>query len=163
MTPTDVDDRHADRLLIRRAEPGDAEGIGDVWLTSWRATYAFPPAHPDDDVRRWLARELVPNHETWVAVDPDDGDRVVGLMALSATMLEQLYVVPDWMGRGVGRRFLALAKERRPDGLELYTFVANANARRFYEHHGFTAVAFGDGSRNQEHEPDVRYAWRPTT
>lgn len=151
----------ADALVLRRAEPGDGDGIGDVWLTSWRATFDFPPAHPDDDVRRWLTQELVPRTETWVAVDPADGDRIVGLMALSASMLEQLYVAPDWIGRGLGRRFLGLAKERRPEGFELYCFVANANARRFYEHHGFTAVAFGDGSNNQERQPDVRYAWRP--
>ena len=58
------------RSTIRRAEPGDAGGIGDVWLTSWRATFDFEPSHPDDDVRRWLATELVPRHETWVAVEP---------------------------------------------------------------------------------------------
>ncbi len=151
----------ADALVFRRAEAGDGDAIGDVWLTSWRATFDFPPAHPDDDVRRWMAQELVPNNETWVAVDPADGDRIVGLMALSAGMLEQLYLVPEWIGRGVGRRFLELAKERRPDGFELYCFVANANARRFYEHHGFEPVAFGDGSNNEERQPDVRYAWRP--
>lgn len=160
---TDADDRHADRLDLRRAGPGDAAGIGDVWLTSWRATFDFPPAHPDDDVRRWLTQELVPNHETWVAVDPTGGERVVGVMALSDTMLEQLYVVPDWIGRGVGRRFLELAKELRPGGFELYCFAANTNARRFYEHHGFVAVAFGDGSTNDERQPDVRYAWRPAS
>jgi len=27
---------------------------------------------------------------------------------------------------------------------------------------GFTAVAFGDGSRNSERQPEVRYAWRPS-
>lgn len=151
----------ADRLEIRRAEAGDGDGIGDVWLTSWRATFDFPPAHPDEDVRRWLAQELLPNNETWVALDPEDDGRIVGLMALSASMLEQLYVVPDWIGRGLGRRFLELAKERRPDGFELYCFVSNANARRFYEHHGFVPVAFGDGANNQEHQPDVRYAWAP--
>jgi GNAT superfamily N-acetyltransferase len=162
VTGVDADDRHADRLEFRRAESADGDGIGDVWLTSWRATYDFPPAKPDDDVRRWLARELVPNRETWVAADPDEDGRLVGLMALSETMVDQLYVAPDWIGRGGGRRFLELAKERRPDGFELYCFVANANARRFYERHGLTAVAFGDGSNNMEGQPDVRYAWRPS-
>ena len=41
--------------------------------------------------------------------------------------------------------------------LRLYTFARNEGARRFYERHGFVAVAFGDGSGNQEGEPDVRY------
>lgn len=148
-------------VTLRRAAADDAAGIGDVWLASWRATFEFEPAHPDDDVRRWLATELVPNHETWVAVDARG--TVVGLMALSDDMIEQLYVAPAWIGKGLGRRFLTLAKERRPAGLDLYCFAVNTNARRFYERAGFEPIAFGDGSGNEEHQPDVRYAWRPTT
>jgi len=41
--------------------------------------------------------------------------------------------------------------------LRLYTFARNAGARRFYERHRFVAVAFGDGTGNEEGEPDVRY------
>jgi len=155
--------RPADGLVIRRARAGDASGIGDVWLTSWRATFDFQPGHPDDDVRRWLADELVPNNEAWVAADPSDGGRVVALMALSASKVEQLYVAPTWIGRGLGRRLIALAKARRPDGLDLYCFQVNGFARRFYEGHGFVPVAFGDGSGNEEHQPDVLYRWRPAS
>jgi GNAT superfamily N-acetyltransferase len=146
---------------IRRATAADAVGLGDVWLASWRATFDFPPGHPDDDVRRWLATELLPRHEVWVATDPADADRVVALMALSDTMVEQLYVTPEWMGRGVGRRMIDLAKERRPDGLELWCFQVNRRAREFYERNGFEPVRFGDGSGNEEHQPDVLYRWRP--
>jgi pimeloyl-ACP methyl ester carboxylesterase/GNAT superfamily N-acetyltransferase len=144
--------------ILRRALPADGPAIGDVWLGSWRATFEFPPAHPDDDVRRWLADELVPHHETWVA--EADG-HLVGLMALSTTMVEQLYLAPDWIGRGLGRRLLALAKERRPDGLDLFCFAANTRARGFYEAHDFHPIAFGDGRGNQERQPDIHYAWRP--
>ena len=110
-------------------------------------------------MRRWLTTELVPQHESWVAIDADGV--VVALMALSADMIEQLYVAPAWIGRGLGRRLLALAKERRPAGLDLYCFQVNGRARQFYEREGFGAVAFGDGSGNEERQPDVRYAWRP--
>lgn len=151
----------SDRLVIRRATVEDAPDIGEVWLASWRATFDFPPGHPDDDVRRWLATELVPNNETWVAADPRDDGRVVALMALSDEKVEQLYVAPEWIGLGLGRRFLALAKARRPDGLDLYCFQVNAFARRFYEDHGFVPIAFGDGSGNVEKQPDVLYRWRP--
>lgn len=149
----------ADAVSIRPAEALDAGSIGDVWLTSWRATFDFEPAHPDDDVRRWLATELMVRHETWVAID--GSGIVVALMALSDAMVEQLYVTPAWIGRGIGRRLLGLAKERRPGGLDLYCFAVNTRARRFYEREGFTPIAFGDGSSNEERRPDVRYAWRP--
>ena len=144
---------------IRPATVADGAAIGDVWLTSWRATFDFPPGHPDDAVRRWLIEELIPASETWVAQDV--GGRVIALMALSPTMVEQLYVAPDWIGRGVGRRLLDLAKERRPDGLDLYCFQVNGRARRFYEANGFAVIATGDGSGNEERQPDIRYAWRP--
>jgi GNAT superfamily N-acetyltransferase len=147
------------RVTFRRATDADHDAIGDVWLTSWRATFDFPPGHPDADVRHWLATELVPRHETWVAVD--DADRVVGLMALSETMIEQLYLAPDRFRQGIGHRFVELAKGRRPAGLDLFCFAVNGRARAFYEAEGFAAVGFGDGSGNEEGQPDVRYAWRP--
>jgi GNAT superfamily N-acetyltransferase len=146
-------------VSIRRATASDGGGIGDVWLTSWRATFDFPPAHPDDDVRRWLAEELLTRTETWVAVEPRG--RVVALIALGEATVEQLYVAPDWFGRGVGGRLLDLARTRRPHGLELFCFQINRRARAFYEHRGFVPIAYGDGSGNDEHQPDVLYRWRP--
>jgi GNAT superfamily N-acetyltransferase len=110
-------------------------------------------------VRRWLAETLLPSSEAWAAVD--DGGTPVALLALSDTMVEQLYVAPAWIGRGVGRRLIELAKARRPQGLDLYCFAVNTRARHFYERHGFQAIAFGNGSGNEEGQPDVRYAWRP--
>lgn len=150
-----------DRLVLRRATDDDGPSFGDVWLRSWRATFDFPPAHPDDDVRRWLATELLPNTEAWVAADPDERGRVVALMALSDTKVEQLYVAPEWIGRGVGRRLIDLAKERRPAGLDLWCFQVNAGARRFYERNGFIPIQFGDGSTNEERQPDILFRWRP--
>ncbi len=146
-----------DALELRRARPDDAEAIGDVYLTSFRATYAFPGPHTDQEVRDWLRDVVLPTQEVWVAVA---GGLVVALMALSSEMLEQLYVAPGWTGRGVGSALLARAKDRRPAGLDLYTFQVNAGARRFYERHGFVLVAGGDGSGNEERQPDLRYSWR---
>lgn len=147
---------------IRRATADDATPIADVWLESWRATFDFEPAHPDEDVRRWVREDLLVEAEDWVATDPSHANRVIALLGLSDTMVEQLYVRPEWIGRGVGSQLLELAKRRRPDGLELYCFAANGRARRFYERNGFVPVAFGDGSGNEEGQPDVLYRWRRT-
>jgi hypothetical protein len=43
--------------------------------------------------------------------------------------------------------------------LELWTFQRNANARRFYETHGFRCARLTDGRDNEEHEPDALYEW----
>ncbi len=130
-----------------------------MWLRSFAA--ALPTvrrAHGDDEVRDWFSYVVVPQYETWVAVAEGS---IVGLLVLDGGELEQLYLDPSWRGRGVGDRFVALAKQQRPTGLALWTFQVNGAARRFYERHGFTAVEQTDGLRNEEREPDVRYAWQP--
>lgn len=130
-----------------------------MWLRSFAA--ALPGvrrAHSDDEVRRWVAEVLLPTHDVWVA---DDGGTVVGLLALSDGRLDQLYLAPDRRGRGLGDRFVALAKQRQPGGLQLWTFQANEPAWRFYLRHGFVEVERTDGSRNEEREPDVRLVWDP--
>jgi GNAT superfamily N-acetyltransferase len=147
-----------DGLTIRRAGPADAGAVADVYLAAFAATYDFPLAHTDDQVRAWLAEEVVPRQETWVA---EGRGGVVAMMVLDDAMIDQLYVEPAWHGRGIGGRLVELAKERRPRGLDLYTFQVNARACRFYERHGFVAVALGDGSGNEERQPDVLYRWRP--
>ena len=146
-------------ILIRRAAAPDADAAAGVWLRSFDA--ALPTVRrprTDEEVRRYFHEVVLPLRETWVAVA---GERVVGVMVLNDAFVSALYLEPEWRGRGIGDRFVALAKERRPAGLELWTFQVNAPAHRFYERHGFHAVERTDGRHNEEREPDVRYVWRP--
>lgn len=148
-----------DGVVFRRAGEGDAPAMAEVWLRSFAAALpAVRRAHDDAAVRAWFAGVVVPGCESWVAVAEG---AVVGMLVLEREggELEQLYLDPAWRGRGLGERLLALAKRRRPRGLELWTFQVNGPARRFYERHGFVAVECTDGSRNEEGEPDIRYAW----
>ncbi|MFI5859353.1 GNAT family N-acetyltransferase [Streptomyces parvulus] len=151
----------SDDVLLRRAHADDAHAAAEVWLHSYAV--ALPTvrcAHDDGDVRDWFARVLVPQYETWVAVAGND---VVGLLVLKGEELKQLYLAPEWRGRGLGDRFVALAKQQQPDGLSLWTFQVNGPARRFYQRHGFIEAERTDGQRNDEREPDVRYVWKPRT
>jgi GNAT superfamily N-acetyltransferase len=146
-------------VLLRPAVPSDAAAVADVWLRSFDA--ALPTvrrAHPDHEVLGWVRDVLLLLYDSWLA--EADG-AVVGVLALSPGWLEQLYLDPAWRGRGIGDRFVELAKRRQPSGLQLWTFLVNGPARRFYERHGFVAVESTDGAGNEEREPDVRYVWRP--
>jgi len=165
---------HNDPVIeLRRAGAPDAAAVADLFLRSFRATYPFPLAHTDDEVRGWVRDRLVPQLETWVAVAPasggdDDSDgeaapeRILGFATIEPGWLEQLYVDPDHLGEGIGRRLLDLAKQRQPHGLLLWTFQVNARARRFYERNGFRLVRLGHEWNNEEHQPDVQYWWSPT-
>jgi GNAT superfamily N-acetyltransferase len=149
-------------VTVRPARDGDAAPIAEVYLRSFHA--AMPTvtlAHTHDEVRAWFATTVLPDagREAWVA-EAVDG-RVVGMMILARDILEHLYLLPEARGNGLGDRFIGLAKSRRPHGLALHAFQVNGPARRFYERHGFRAAEFGDGSGNEEGEPDVRYVWEP--
>lgn len=147
-------------VALRRATLADADTVADVFRASFQHAYPdWPPVHTDAEVRGWIAAHLIPEVETWVAMEPDGA--IVGFMALDGADLDQLYVRPDRLGRGLGSRFVEMAKQRRPDGLALYTFQVNKRARQFYERHGFVVERFGNGDSNEERQPDVRYAWRP--
>jgi GNAT superfamily N-acetyltransferase len=147
-----------DELLIRLLEPYDADEAARVW---WKARHAYPdllPAaiHTLDEVATWFVDVLLPDAQTWIALD--DG-RIVAVLTLDGDDLDQLYVDPDFAGQGVGSTLVDLAKDLRPGGLALWTFQTNTRAQAFYLHHGFTEVRRTDGATNEERAPDVRMTW----
>lgn len=149
--------------VVRQARSKDAPECAHVFLRSRRfGLPQVPLVHDDRDVRRWMADEVVGRTDMWVA----DVDGVIaGLLVLShdrsGSWVEHLYLDPSWIGRGLGDRFVDLAKQRAPGGLQLWTFQSNDPARRFYERHGFVAEELTDGAGNEERHPDVRYRWTP--
>lgn len=149
---------------IRIARHTDAVECAEVFLRSRAfALPTVPVVHPDREVRRWMADEVVGRTDMWVA--EVDGT-IVALMVLDPARdqqgwIEHLYLDPAWMGRGLGDKLVQLAKERCSAGLQLWTFQVNEPARRFYERHGFVAEELTAGAGNEERAPDVRYRWQP--
>lgn len=74
--------------------------------------------------------------------------------------ITQMAVDPSLVGQGIGSLLLAHAMRTLELPIRLYTFQANAGARRFYERHGFTAIEFTDGQANEERCPDVLFEMR---
>ena len=145
-------------IEVRRATEADATAVAEVYLASFK--HALPTVthgHPDNEIYGYIADVIGRGDGCWVATD---GEAVIAMMFLKPGWIDQLYVAPDRLGEGIGRRLLDVAKERSTVDLELWTFQVNARARRFYERNGFEAVELTDGAGNEEHEPDVRYLWR---
>ena len=112
---------------------------------------------PDED--RWFYRERMFNTcALWGAFD---GEAMTGVIAFHDDWIEQLYVLPEAQGRGVGSELLDIAKQAS-DRLQLWTFQRNAKARGFYQARGFALAEQTDGSGNEEKEPDARYLWTRT-
>jgi GNAT superfamily N-acetyltransferase len=142
-------------LTLRAAVVQDGAAIGALFLASRRDALPYlPELHSDEETLRWIVGTLIPTRIVWVA---ESGESIVGFFALKGEELEHLYIHPEYFRRGVGQQLLAKARELSPERLHLFTFQRNSRARAFYEAHGFVATEFSDGSRNEEHEPDVKY------
>ena len=120
--------------------------------------------------------ELEGHLDYFAAVDSKDiqialdtrASSVVGLMTLSDEELHHLFVHVDYQNCGIGSKFMARAKARKPLGLSLYTFQKNVGAQKFYLAHGFKEVqrGFADFEGNpwakvKEDLADIKYHWSP--
>ena len=150
----------AARPHLRRAQPEDAPRLAELF---WRIRSESVPSipmivHPRSSVGPFVQDVLLRHFEVWVA---DCDGEPVGFMALMPPgVVSHLYIAAGHTGQGLGSRFLEVARQRFPDGLELWAFESNTGALRFYEGHGFAQVEPTQGD-HEEGAPDVRLVWRP--
>lgn len=148
-------------LSFRPATQSDAEAITQVYLSSRKEFVSFAPvAHSDEAVYQWIRDILIPSNQVTVV---EQNNKIIGMMALSTAegtgWIDQLYLYPDVVGRGIGKKLMERAKAELGSPIRLYTFQENQGATRFYEQHGFKAIQYGDGSGNEEKCPDILYEW----
>jgi GNAT superfamily N-acetyltransferase len=152
--------RHRELVLnvgLRPAVAQDHQDVSSILIESRAKFMPYAPlAHDEEELRAWVASDLLPS--AGVTVATLDG-ALVGMIAVTiqthCSWIDQLYVMPSLVGRGIGSALLdhALSILRAP--IRLYTFQQNAGARRFYERNGFLPIGFSDGQDNEEHCPDV--------
>jgi ribosomal protein S18 acetylase RimI-like enzyme len=165
-------------LQLRAATASDAEAVAALHTGSWQRTYrgmmsdAFLDGGALDNRRRvWRERLATPDADRRVTV-VDAGTRLVGFICVFAhgdagwgAYIDNLHVVPDWQGRGLGRALMRSAAEwvcrTQPGaGVYLYVMEANAPARAFYDRLGarnVETVALADPGGG--HAPNCRYVW----
>ena len=105
----------------------------------------------------YFAEHVFPRCSVWGAFSEQS---LVAILAFRLGWIDQLYVLPQAQGAGIGASLLEIAKARQTR-LRLWTFERNVRARVFYEKRGFVALRRSNGSRNTEREPDILYQWRP--
>lgn len=149
-------DRSA-RFLVRLMNtPADREGRAFVHYQSWQETYPglMPEnvlaGHTLEQCRKKVNdRRFSNSTNTFVALDREDGGRVVGFGTLScnardfvsvpeADEIVALYVLRAYQGLGLGRMLMerCLAEISRPR-VALFVLAGNEKAVGFYEHMGF--------------------------
>lgn len=145
-------------VVLRTADDLDLPAIAEIHLASRQgAGTAFPRSvHTDDDARSWVTHWDLATTTVWVA---HVNDQMVGYVRWTSTWVDDLYVLPQAQGRGVGGALLELVKSRLSAGFSLWVFESNRSARDFYHRHGLVRLERTDGSANEERAPDIRLVW----
>ncbi len=147
-------------IVFRAALKEDANDIAYILRTC--LLYILPdlPAlhTPDEDIN-FVANVVMKECEVIVATD---ADKPIGFIAYKQDWISHLYILPDNHYKGIGTKLLSYATKAYPY-LQLWTFQRNAQARSFYDKHGFIPTTFTNGEGNEEKEPDVMYEWKSLT
>ena len=149
---------------VRRAEAADAEAIGRL-LDAFNREFDDPT--PGAAALADRVRTLLPAGELTVLLAGDGPDAVAVLRFRPSLWeegldcyLEELYVVPERRGRGLGRAIMEAAIElARVEGavaMDLGTNETDVAARALYESLGFTHREDGpDGPPNYFYEREL--------
>ncbi len=154
----------AARIAVRQATPEDAPALARI---NRRARAAAMPwlgeVHSEAAVEGWLRRYLILREQVLCS----GGEPPLGYIGFGAEkdgwFVHDLYIDPTAQGRGHGTALLRRAMAAAGDApLRLRCFARNDAARGFYERHGFEIEDQGDGTQNEEGEPDILYVRRPS-
>lgn len=119
--------------LTERIEK-DIARLTDVWRASVVATHTFLSADEIAQIEPFVPMALQNVHHL-VAVT-DDNDLFIAFMGIENKRLEMLFVAPQYIGRGIGRKLIEYGIEQYQIN-EVTVNEQNPNAIGFYEHLGF--------------------------
>lgn len=104
--------------------------------------------YPENWIQIWLplltiTPEYISGHETWIATLNDKPVAYYSLKeAENALWLDNLWVLPGHMGKGIGKELFIHALERsRKRGISVIKIEADPNAQPFYEHMGARKIS----------------------
>src|SRR5580704_17620908 len=103
------------KISISPYSDADFESVKQVWFESARSIGPIMPVTVNDLRVRW-PKEVA---NGWTVLVAKAADIPIGFMALKKNRLDQLFIAPDYQGRGIGKRLLDIAKARYPEGISL--------------------------------------------
>ena len=131
-------------IEIKAAKPTDAPILTEIAHAAKRYW-----GYPEEYIRLWRADlTLDPQDvERWAVFVALDDDQIAGFYALSLDPerpeVEHLWLLPEYIGRGVGRQLFQHAVQiARDHHLRRFTILADPNAEGFYQKMG--AVTIGE-------------------
>jgi GNAT superfamily N-acetyltransferase len=167
-------------VTFRPAALADSQRIASLHTVSWRDAYRgiLPDSYlagpiAEERANLWQSRLSSPNSDRRYVLLAESEGRLVGFVCvlldeepLWGAYLENLHVLPQLKGRGLGRQLFSRAAQwvmsNEPGWpIHLWVFEANHGARRFYDALSGQVVEYrlkhGPGGVEI---PSLRYVWR---
>jgi ribosomal protein S18 acetylase RimI-like enzyme len=138
-------------MIYRKVKPNEAEAIAHLHAKSWQVAYRgiLSDAFLDNDVldnrlKKWKERFAHPANNEFICVAVEKKE-LKGFVCVYGnddaqwgSLIDNLHVLPDMKGRGIGKRLIQeasqwLTKNYPNSGLYLWVYEDNHRARAFYE------------------------------
>ena len=105
------------------------------WQDSHRAfcTPDFIELHSPDRQREYLNSKMNSGSKIYMLIE----DEPVGIVSVTDSLIEDLYVLPDKQNRGYGSKLLQYAIKQCTDTPTLWILENNTEAERLYRRMGF--------------------------
>ncbi len=128
-------------IVITPASADDIEAAGrihaEAWQDSHRAFCApeFVALHTPERQARYLADKVSDGSRLFLL--RRDGE-AVGVVTVTGSLIEDLYILPECQNRGLGTALLRFAIGQCDGAPTLWILENNAGAERLYRREGFT-------------------------
>lgn len=132
----------ADKIGLRRATPEDFDIALNLYLVTMKPLTAELMTWDENRQSTGFAQQWNLEDVQIITLEDRNVGWVQATEMASEILLQQLFVSPEYQGRGIGSRVLQTLLKRweRTGKPVVLTVLKNNPARRLYEKHGFSVV-----------------------
>jgi ribosomal protein S18 acetylase RimI-like enzyme len=130
------------RIELKRATPGDFDMALNLYLVTMKPLTAELMTWDENKQSAGFAEQWNVNNVQIITLEGQSVGWVQAAETASEIFLQQLFVSPEYQGRGIGSKVLqTLLRHWKKTGKPVVlTVLKNNPARRLYERYGFTVV-----------------------
>ena len=149
-------------MRIIEVTEDDLPRAGRIHSESWKeshrsfCTAEFVERHSVEAQTEYLRREMAAGKRVWMLID----ESPVGIVSVQGSLIENLYILPEFQGKGYGTILLHFAMAQCEDRPTLWILDNNEGAYRLYARNGFRKTGRTEKLTDRLYELEMEYEVR---